>query len=57
MRTGMTPEIAKLYREVEPYYDNSFHLISNAPDEIKKKEKIIQDFFDSEEAKERKFDN
>ena len=54
MRTMMTPEIAKLYREVEPYYDNTFHLISNAPKEIKEKEKIIQAYFDLEEAKEKR---
>ena len=45
MRIAMTPDIAELYSEVEPYYDQSFHLISNAPEDIKKKEKIIQVFF------------
>ena len=50
----MTPEIAKLYREVEPYYDNTFHLIPNAPKENKEKEKIIQAYFDLEEAKEKR---
>lgn len=51
MRIIMTPEIAKLYDDVKPYYDETFHLVANAPSEIKEKEAIIQAYMDAEEAK------
>lgn len=54
MRVLMTPEIAKLYDEVKPYYDETFHLVEDAPNEIKEKEAIIQSYMDLEETKSEK---
>ncbi len=54
MRVLMTPNIAKLYDEVKSYYDETFHLVADAPKEIKEKEAIIQSYIDLEEAKSEK---
>ena len=48
MRVALTPEISKLYDEVKPYYDETFHLIASAPEEIKKKEAIIKAYNEKE---------
>lgn len=48
MRVVMTPEISRLYNEVKPYYDETYHLIPNAPEEIKRKEAIIKAYNERE---------
>jgi hypothetical protein len=54
MRIIMTPDIAKLHDEVEPYYDENYCLSPNAPEDIKQKEAIIQAYMDEEQAKSEK---
>ncbi len=55
MRIILTPEISKLYDEVKPYYDKNFHLIANAPEDIKKKDAIIKAYNEKELKKASEF--
>lgn len=51
MRILMTEEIARLYDEVFPYYDEAFHLAADAPDDIKQKDAIIAAYNEQEYKK------
>lgn len=51
MRILMTKEIARLYDEVFPYYDETFHLAADAPDDIKQKDAIIAAYNEQEYKK------
>lgn len=55
MRTLMTPEIAELYNEVEPYLDEHFDLVPDAPEDIKAKNAMIDAYMDAEEARAEKW--
>lgn len=54
MRVLMTPEIAKLHDEVKPYFDDKFQLVPDAPEDIKKKNAIIDAYIEAEYQKNEK---
>jgi len=54
MRVLMTPEIAKLHDEVKPYLDDKFQLAPDAPEDIKKKNAIIDAYIEAEYQKNEK---
>lgn len=55
MRVLMTPEIAKMHDEVKPYLDDKFQLSKNAPEDIKRKNAIIDAYMEAEYKKAEKF--
>lgn len=62
MQVNDTPEMKKLWKEIEPYIDKtvgkySIELIPDAPEEIKQKKQKILDLFDKEIKKAEKWMN
>ena len=55
MRVLMTPEVAKIHDEVKPYLDDKFQLSKNAPEDIKRKNAIIDAYMEAEYKKAEKF--
>ena len=54
MRVLMTPEMAKLHDEVKPYLDDKLQLVPDAPEDIKKKNAIIDAYIEAEYQKNEK---